>query len=151
MMAQERKTLVLGASLLLLVVLAFLPVLRAQYIWDDDWYVTDNLSLRSLEGLRSIWFQPTRPLVVAQYYPLTYTSFWLEYHLWGLWPLGYHLVNVLLHATTAVLLWRLLLALEVPGAWVAAVVWAVHPVMVESVAWVSERKNVLSGVLSVAA
>jgi tetratricopeptide (TPR) repeat protein len=147
----RNRAIIAGTALLLLVVLAYLPVLRAQYIWDDDWYVTENLSLRSLEGLRSIWFEPTRQIVVSQYYPLTYTSFWLEYHLWGLDPFGYHLVNVLLHGTIAVLLWRLLLAFGVPGAWVVAAVWAVHPVMVESVAWVSERKNVLSGVFAVAA
>src|SRR5512132_618109 len=89
-----------GGALLLLVLLAYLPVLRAGYLWDDDWYVTENLSLRSLEGLKSIWLQPTRQIVVAQYYPLTYTSFWVEYHLWGLDPIGYHLVNVLLHAAS---------------------------------------------------
>src|SRR3989304_3467148 len=109
---RSTKALLPGAGLTLLVVLAYLPVLRAGYIWDDDWYVTENLSLRSVEGLKSIWFQPTRQIVVAQYYPLTYTSFWVEYHLWGLHPLGYHLVNVLLHAASALLLWRLLLGLR---------------------------------------
>ncbi len=139
------------AALVLLVVLAYLPALRGGYIWDDDAYVTDNLSLRSVEGLRRIWLEPTSPIVVAQYYPLTETAFWLEYQLWGAWPAGYHVVNVLLHATSATLLWRLLALLGVPAAWVVAALWAVHPVGVESVAWVTELKNVLSGLCFFAA
>jgi len=131
----------------LLVVLAHLPAARAGYVWDDDAYVTENVSLRSAEGLRRIWFAPMSPVVVQQYYPLTLSALWLEYHAWGTDPRGYHLVNVLLHALSAVLLWRLLVALDITGALVAAAAWAVHPVTVESVAWVTELKNVLSGVL----
>jgi protein O-mannosyl-transferase len=123
-------------------------MLRADFIWDDDDNIVKNLTLHSLAGLRQMWFVPG---ATQQYYPLMYTSYWLEYHLWGLDPVGYHLLNMLLHAAAAVLFWRLLLRLEVPGAWLAAAIFAVHPVMVESVAWITERKNVLSLVLALLA
>jgi tetratricopeptide (TPR) repeat protein len=140
-----------GAAIIVLTLLAYLPAItRAGFIWDDDYHVTRNFNLRSGEGLVNLW---TRPGAVPQYYPLTHTTFWLEYHLWGLHPAGYHIVNILLHATSAVLLWTILLKLEIPGAWVAwvaAIIWALHPVNVESVAWITECKNVLSGVLYLA-
>ena len=130
-----------GWWLPLLVVLAYLPVWHAGFIWDDDRYVTQNRLLDSLGGLWRIWFSQDAP---SQYVPLTYTSFWIEHALWGLWASGYHIVNVLLHAANAWLLWRLLKRLAVPGAWLAAALFALHPVQVESVAWISERKNVLA-------
>ena len=121
---------------------AYIPAIKAGYIWDDPMHVTENSLLKNSDGLRRIWFEPG---AWAQYYPLTLTSFWVEYHIWGLTPFGYHLVNVLLHVLNVVLLWRVLLWLHVPGALFAAAVFALHPVHVESVAWISERKNVLSG------
>lgn len=138
----------LGALLLVVAtVIAYLPALRAGFIWDDDQYVVENPTLRTAEGLVDIW---TDPAATPQYYPLVHTSFWIEHHLWGVDPVGYHLVNVLLQALGAILLWQVLRRLGVPGgdagAWVAAAVFALHPVNVESVAWVTERKNVLSGV-----
>jgi tetratricopeptide (TPR) repeat protein len=138
---EPRRTIVGAALLALLIIVAYAPVVRDKFIWDDDAYVTRNPTLRSIAGLRQMWLEP---LSIPQYYPLVHTTFWIEYHLWGLNPLGYHLVNVLLHATSAWLLWRLLKRLEVPGAWLAAALFAVHPVCVESVVWVTERKNVLS-------
>jgi tetratricopeptide (TPR) repeat protein len=111
------------------------------FVWDDDQHVTENVTLRTLAGLRRIW---TEPRATPQYYPLVHTTFWVEYHLWGASPLGYHLANVVLHAANALLLWRVLRRLAVPGAYLAAVLFAVHPVHVESVVWITERKNVLS-------
>ena len=128
-----------AAAILLLVLLAYQPVWHAGFVWDDNFYVTENPALRSVDGLRKIWTGET-----IQYYPLAFTSFWTEYHLWKLQPLGYHLVNLALHALNAVLLWRVLQRLTLPGAWLAAAIFAIHPVTVESVAWVTERKNVLS-------
>ena len=130
----------LSLFLLVLTLVAYLPALRCTYIWDDDDYVTENATLPTVDGLRRIWLEPG---AVPQYYPLVHTSFWIEYRIWKLHPFGYHLVNVLLHAITAMFLWRLLRRLSVPGAWLIAAIFAVHPVTVESVAWVTERKNVL--------
>jgi Flp pilus assembly protein TadD len=132
-----------GGLLVLLVLLAYLPALHGGFIWDDDAYVTNNLTLHDLGGLQRIWFEIG---AVPQYYPMVHTTFWLEYHLWGLHPFGYHLINVLLQATAAMLLWRVLLRLRIQGAWLAASLFALHPVGVESVAWITERKNVLSAV-----
>jgi tetratricopeptide (TPR) repeat protein len=131
-----------AAALLALTLLAYLPALGAGFVWDDDDYVTDNPTLRSLDGLRRIWLEPG---AVPQYYPVTFTSLWIEYRLWGLDPFGYHLTNVALHALNALLLWTILARLQIAGAGLAAAVFALHPVHVESVAWITERKNVLSG------
>jgi len=132
-----------GAVLLVLIVaIAYIPALDAGFVWDDDSYILNNPHLRSVEGLRAIWLEPG---ATTQYYPLVHTMFWVEYHLWGLQPFGYHLVNILLHGAGAATLFLLLRRLGVPGAWFAAGLFALHPVHVESVAWVTERKNVLSG------
>ena len=137
-----------GGLIVLLVFLAYLPALRGGFIWDDDAYVTQNSTLHDGEGLRQIWFKVG---AVPQYYPVVHTTFWLEYHLWALNPIGYHLINVLLHAIAAILLWQVLRRLQTPGAWLAAVLFALHPIEVESVTWVTERKNVLSAVFYFAA
>ena len=134
-----------GASLVLLACVAYWPTLGNGFIWDDDDYVQNNMTLASPAGLRNIWFKLG---AVPQYYPLVHSTFWIEHRLWGLDARGYHAVNLLLHALSAVLVWRLLARLAVPGAWLAAAVFAVHPVGVESVAWVTERKNVLSCALA---
>jgi len=138
----RRRAVWQGGLIVLFVFLAYLPALRGQFIWDDDNYVTHNALLHSLKGLWQIWMEPG---ATPQYYPLAFTSFWVDYHLWGLNPLGYHLTNVLLQALNAILLWAVLRRLQVPGAWLAAALFAVHPVNVESVAWITERKNVLAG------
>jgi len=121
---------------------AYFPALNAGFIWDDDRYVTNNPLLTAPDGLRRIWFSLDSP---SQYFPLTYTSFRIERALWGLRPFGYHLTNLLLHIANALLVWRLLARLNVPGALLAAGIFALHPVQAESVAWVTERKNLLMG------
>jgi len=138
----SRRAWLLAMVLIIATFAAYRPVWQAGFIWDDRIHVTHNVNLRSAAGLWRIWFEPEAS---QQYYPLQLSSYWLEFHLWGLHPLGYHLVNVLLHAGNAILLWQLLRRLQAPGAWLAAAVFAVHPVEVESVAWISERKNLLSG------
>jgi len=138
---RERR-LVAGGVIVLITLLAYLPALHGGFVWDDDAHITGSQALRTVHGLAAIWGKPG---AVMQYYPLVHTSFWLEYHLWQSNPFGYHLVNVLLQAVNAVLLWLVLERLEIGGAWLAAAVFAIHPVHVESVAWISERKNVLCG------
>jgi tetratricopeptide (TPR) repeat protein len=136
------------AILLALTLLAFAPALHAGFIWDDDDYVLNNPNLRDASGLVATWGQLRAS---PQYYPMVFTSFWVEYHLWGTRPAGYHFVNILLHAAAAILLWRVLETLEIPGAFLAAALFAVHPIAVESVAWITERKNVLSAMFYFAA
>jgi protein O-mannosyl-transferase len=131
-----------GAAVIIVITLvAYVPAMRGGWIWDDDSYVTQNPTLTTGGGLKQIWLEPRS---IPQYYPLVHTTFWIEHQLWGLNPFGYHAVNVLLHVINALLLWTILRRLSVPGAWFAACLFAVHPVHVESVAWVTERKNVLS-------
>ncbi len=137
----------LAGLLIALTLVAYGPTLDAGFIWDDDDYVTENPTLRTADGLRRIWLDYG---ATPQYYPMVHTSYWLEYQLWGLEPAGFHAVNVLLHTVGAMLLWAVLAALGLPGAWFAAAIFALHPVHVESVAWITERKNVLSGVFYLA-
>jgi len=139
---------VLGAAAIIAItVLFYLPAIPNGFVWDDEYAVTQNPTVRDFGGLVRTW---TDLKVHQQYYPLTHTSFWAEFQLWQLWAPGYHIVNILLHALAAVLLWILLRSLSVPGAWLAAVVFAIHPVNVESVAWITERKNTLAGVFYIA-
>ncbi len=110
--------------------------LRGEFLWDDLLVVHRNPLVTGELGLGSIWFQTD--------FPLTNVAFWLEWLAWGKHPLGYHVVNVLLHAASAVLLWRVLARLKIPAAWLAAMIFTVHPLCVASVAWISELKNALS-------
>ena len=135
----------------LLVVVSYLPaILWGGFVWDDDLCIKVN-PVREVSGLWQIWFSPSAIEEEGHYWPLVYTTFWLEHKLWGFAPAGYHIVNVLLHLVNTLLLWHLLRRLVVPGAWVVAAVFAVHPLHVESVAWIIERKDVLSGLFYLAA
>ena len=130
------------AGLIVVVVLAtYVPALDGDFVCGDDLWVRDDSRLDDWDGLGRIWSTAE----TDQYQPLVYSSFWLERRLWGVRPFGYHLDNVLLHAVNTVLVWLLLARMKVRGALAAAVLFGVHPVNVESVAWVYERKNVLSG------
>jgi len=129
-------------SLAAATIMAYRPAWNGGFLWDDDAYITNNELLTAPNGLRRIWLSFDSP---SQYFPLTYTSFRIERALWGLNPSGYHWTNIFLHVANALLVWRLLARLKLPGAWLAAAIFALHPVQVESVAWITERKNVLMG------
>lgn len=131
----------LALALLAIVVLAYLPAIRGGFIWDDDDHLTNNPHMNGLSGLASLWTSSA-----ARICPLVLTSFWVQHALWGLHPWPYHLVNILMHATGGLVLWQVLRCLKVPGAWLCAALWALHPVQVESVAWITELKNTQSGV-----
>lgn len=132
------------AVLFLMVFLAYWPSLQGGFIWDDRPNISQSPTKRTLEGLAKTW---TDVSANQQYYPLSHTAFWVEWQLWGNATLGYHLVNTMLHACNAVLVWLLCRRLGLPGAWFAAAIFALHPVHVESVAWISELKNLLSALL----
>jgi protein O-mannosyl-transferase len=136
----ERRNWLWGFLLIVLVFVAYVRVFNAGFIWDDESHLTQNPCIVGPLGLKEVW-TTTR----AVYYPLVLTTFWALHKVVGLTPWPYHLLNVFLHAGSAVLLWQVLRQLNVRGAWLGAALWALHPVMVQSVAWVTELKNTQSG------
>lgn len=135
------RLLIGGLVLLILACLFYWPALHGDWVWDDvSIYIVENRLLAANDGWWRFWFTTDPP----DYYPLTYTTFWVEYRLWGLNTTGYHVVNILLHAVNVVLVWWLMHLLGVPGAWWVAALFAVHPMNVESVAWISQRKSLLA-------
>ena len=156
-----RKQGWLAACLYGVTLAAYWPSLNGSFLWNDSDYVTAR-ALRSWHGLGRIWFEVG---AVQQYYPVLHTAFWIEHHFWGDATVGYHLANVLLHASAALLFGLVLRRLNspafgsghdqgsgaeglgrLPWEWVAAFLFALHPICVESVAWISEEKNTLSTV-----
>src|ERR1044071_7480989 len=129
----------LGVLLVALIFIAYAQVFRAGFIWDDESHLTRNPCVVGPLGLKEIW-----TTTQAVYYPLVLTTFWVLHKFFGLNPLPYHLLNIFFHAASAVVLWRILRVLGVRGAWLGAALWALHPVMVQSVAWVTELKNTQS-------
>jgi tetratricopeptide (TPR) repeat protein len=145
-------------SVVALTVIFFLPVLQNGFVdWDDGKILLENPYYRGLDWPQLSWMFNT--FYMGHYQPLTWISLGLDYLLWGMNPLGYHLTGLLLHAVNALLFYFIalrLLALAFPAAakrefelrvaaLFAALVFAIHPLRVESVAWVTERRDVLSG------
>src|SRR5438874_1780857 len=134
------RNLLFGLILIVATTLAYQPAWHGKLIWDDDLYLKNAHA----SSLADIWI---RPKTTQQYHPLIGTVFWTGNKLWDDSMFGYHLLNILLHACSALLLFKILEQLEVPGAWLTVAVFALHPVQVESVAWLVELKNTLSGFL----
>src|SRR6184192_264500 len=130
----------LVAAIIVAVVVVYLPALRGNFVWDDFLLITGNPLLQNFSGLLEIWSGGR----TADYFPLTNTIFWIEHHLFGANATGYHAVNILLQIANALLVWRLLTRLNIPGAWLAGLIFGIHPVHVASVAWISELKNLLA-------
>jgi protein O-mannosyl-transferase len=130
-----------GAALIILAaVFTYLPSIRGGFILDDDLYLTRNNIVKASDGLYRFWCT----LEAEDYWPMTYTSFWIDWRLWGMNPTGYHVLNLVLHIVASLLIWLVLRRLSIPGAFWAALIFALHPVNVESVAWISQRKNNLA-------
>ena len=121
--------------------LVYSRVRGAGFIWDDEQHLTQNPVIIGPLGFGDIWTSAR-----AVYYPLVLTTFWVLHKFVGLNPLPYHLLNVAWHALSALLLWRVLVQLRVRGAWLGVAIWALHPVIVQSVAWITEMKNTQSAV-----
>jgi tetratricopeptide (TPR) repeat protein len=129
------------ACLLFAAAIVYLPILRAGFIMDDDAMLTDNPLIAAADGIRRFWYtaQP------ANFFgPVTATTLWVEWRLWGLNPLGYHVTNLAFHCAEVLLLFGILRRLRMPGAWLGALLFAVHPLNVETVAWVAQRKNLVA-------
>jgi tetratricopeptide (TPR) repeat protein len=123
--------------MVLITLVVYIPAMRAGFVWDDDLFLTNNPLIKTDDGLYRFWFTTEPP----DYFPLVSTSLWFEWRVWGMDATGYHVVNIVLHAISSMLIWLVLRRLKIPGAWLAALIFAIHPVNVESVARITERKN----------
>jgi protein O-mannosyl-transferase len=135
-----RRFWLAAAALAGITLLAYLPAFQAGFVWDDDSFLTMNPLIKSADGLHRFWFTTQ----AMDYWPVTSSTLWLEWRLWGMNAAGYHATNVALHLVEVVMLWAILRRLAIPGAWLAALLFAVHPVNVESVTWVAQRKNLVA-------
>lgn len=146
----SHRQVLLAAVIICVTLLAYIPAMQGGFFWDDHSYLVRSQFIHAPDGLRRFWLTTQ----AQDYFPLTSTMFWIEWRLWGTTAAGYHVVNVLLHAAAAVLVWRVLQRLNVAGAWLAGLLFAVHPVAAASAAWITEGKNTLSlplGLLSMLA
>ena len=138
------RTILAIGGLLLLTLAVYYPLRWGVFLWDDSAWLTNNPLIHHWRGFEIFWFS-TKAMGEVQYYPMTLSLLSIEYHIWGLQTLPYHLVNVLFQAANAILLWLILRRLEFRSAWLVAALFAIHPIQVETVGWVAEVKNVLSG------
>ena len=138
--SEDGNQLVLGLAIVAITLATYVPALHGGFVWDDYGFFIDNPLVENPHGLHDIWLSTES----QDYFALTSTMLWAEWQAWGMNPVGYHVVNVLLHAAAAVLLWRVLRRLRIPGAWLGAALFAVHPVATLSAAWITEGKNTLS-------
>src|SRR5438132_1081198 len=138
---QAGRNYIFAIALVLATLFAYRPVWHGTSLMDDQTYLITKLELRPVNGLVRLWIEPQ---TTKQYHPLVNTVFWIGNRLWGNAMLGYHLVNIALHTVSALLLWKILRKLDLPGAWLAAAIFALHPVQVDSVASVAEIKHPLS-------
>ncbi|WP_428940800.1 tetratricopeptide repeat protein [Fontivita pretiosa] len=135
-----RDVLIGVAIIAALCLFIYWPALGGAFILDDDLLLTNNTLIRDPDGLIKFWTSTEQ----LDYWPMTYSTLWIEWRLWGMNPTGYHVTNLVLHIIESLLIWRLLNRLKIPGAFAGAAIFAVHPVNVESVAWIAQRKNVLA-------
>jgi tetratricopeptide (TPR) repeat protein len=132
---------VLQATLVIaLVIFIYWPAVNGGFVLDDEGLLSEYTIFRTPDGLYRIWFTTDAP----DYWPLTYTGFWIEWHLFEKHTTGYHVVNIALHIAAVLLLWAVLRKLRIPGAYLGALLFAVHPVNVQSVAWIIQLKNTLA-------
>ena len=143
-----RRIVIPVAAISALCLLVYYPLHAAGFIWDDGYWILNDPAMHHWWDLRFVWFDP---MTFMQYYPLSVTAYFLQWQLWGSDALGFHTVSFLLQVINAVFLWRILRRLRLRAAWLAAAIFAIHPVVVESVAWVVEQKNLISGFLVLAA
>ncbi|MBC8108078.1 MAG: hypothetical protein H7Z14_15945, partial [Anaerolineae bacterium] len=138
--APGARWILAALALLVLAFIAGAPAINGKFLPQDDTHVRDNTALRSWEGLKPIWLSPQR---MEGPYPIAFTAYLLEYKAFGEKPAGYHVVNLILHGLVTLLLWTVLRKLEVPGAWLAAALFAVHPVQIATIAWIAQQKVLL--------
>ena len=138
---KEKLFLLQGLVIVAATLWIFWPALHGEWLWDDDILVKNNPIVHDPAGLSKIWFEP---MYLMDFFPLKVSVEWLEWQLWQNNVLGYHLLNIILHIISSLLIWRLLSKLGLRLAWLGGLIFAIHPVTVESVAWIAELKNTLS-------
>ncbi|MGA2059858.1 MAG: tetratricopeptide repeat protein [Thermoguttaceae bacterium] len=130
-----------GAAIIVVAAfLAYIPCLSGRFVLDDDVFLTDNPLIQATDGPYRYWCTSE----AMDFWPATSTTLWIEWRLWESSPTGYHVTSLILHVAESLLIWIILRRLTIPGAFFAALLFAVHPVNVESVAWISQRKNIMA-------
>ncbi len=128
------------ALIVVAAIVCYMPVMNGDFIMDDDGLLVKNRLIQASDGLCRLWCTNE----AIDYWPATNSLLWIEWRLWGTNTTGYHVGNLILHIAESLLIWIILRKLSIPGAFLAATIFAVHPVNVESVAWISQRKNMMA-------